>query len=422
MRKISLILLIFLFFTSCLIDVIDEIQPTYVKAKSIEEQLKGVKLSSYSLLKDTAVFPILGWEAVSVRNLNLDRFKEARNAGLTLSLGGLSNIDSLQKALDLAQEVGMKIFIWTPELRTRTEETVKKFINHPANAGYFLQDEPATNAIPTLRELANKIESIDNSRFCYINLLPNYSFPDQYGAPTYEKYIRRFISEIPMKVLSFDNYPVVGNGNLVRFNWYQNLEIVRTESMRANIPFWAFVLSSAHLDYPVPTLAHLRLQAYSNLAYGAKGIQYFTYRIPNKEHYISAPIDRNGNKTKEYYLLQELNKEIHALSYVFLSSHVTKVCHYGSLPEGTSAFTSYPSYIKSLKIEGGNALISELENLSSKFLMIQNNNLKSEIAVKIEGDTMTKLILKDGKIIPASLIKEEFKLTPGDIVLFMREE
>ena len=166
--------------------------------------------------------------------------------------------------------------------------------------------------------------------------------------------------------------------------------------------------------------SHYRTFAFTNLAYGAKGIQYFTYRIPNKEHYISAPIDRNGNKTKEYYLLQELNKEVHALSYVFMSSHVTKVGHYGSIPEEASAFTSYPSYIKSLRIEGGNALISEMENLSSKFLMIQNNNLKNEIAVKVEGDSQTKLILKNGRIIPAALIKEEFKLTPGDMALFMK--
>ena len=60
MKRIPLILLIPLFFISCLIDVIDEIQPAYVKAKSIEEQLNGINLSSYSLLKDTAVFPILG--------------------------------------------------------------------------------------------------------------------------------------------------------------------------------------------------------------------------------------------------------------------------------------------------------------------------------------------------------------------------
>ena len=32
--------------------------------------------------------------------------------------------------------------------------------------------------------------------------------------------------------------------------------------------------------YPVPTVAMLRLQMYSNLAYGAQGLQYYRYYIP----------------------------------------------------------------------------------------------------------------------------------------------
>lgn len=420
MKRIFILISIPLFFYSCLVDVVDTDKPTYVDALSIEDHLKGIDLSKYSLITDTVNFPVLGWEGVSNKHLKIDQFKDAKDAGLTLSLGGFANADSLAKALDLAQEVGIRVFIWTPELRTKTEETVKRFMNHPANAGYFLQDEPSTASIPELKKLASRIESIDNSRFCYINLLPNYVQPSHFGATNYEEYVNRFIKEIPLKVISFDHYPVVGNGNHINYSWYANLELIRNESIKSNIPFWAFVLSSAHLDYPIPTLAHLRLQVYSNLAYGAKAIQYFTYRIPNKDLYISAPIDRNGNKTDEYYLIRKMNEEIHSLSYVFLTSHVTNISHYGGARfQGTKEYFSPPLSIKSLRISGGNALISEMENSSNKFLMIQNNNLLNEISIKIEANNSVKMILKNGTIIPLTLIKEEFKLTPGDMVIFM---
>lgn len=420
MRKTVLLFLIASFLTSCLIDITDQIETSHINIKDINEIINDLDISIYSnnKLKDTIDFPILGWESISNRDLKIERFQEAKDAGINHNLSGFSNVDSVQKALDLGQEVGIKIFIWCPELKTKTTETVNKFKNHPANAGYFLQDEPSASEIPTLKNLNKLIESIDNTRFSYINLHPNTGTPNTLRAEDYEDYVNRFITEIPLKTLSFDHYPI--EHNAIRYIWYQNLEIIRNETRKANIPFWAFALTSAHWNYSIPTMEHLRLQVYSNLAYGAKGIQYFTFRIPSNTIYTSAPIDRNGNKTNEYYLLEEINKEIQALSYIFLSSEVTNVSHFGTTPVGTKTFSNYPRNIKSLNIRGGNALISELKNSTNTFLLIQNNNLHSEIGIEIETDTDTKIVLKNGTILPASLIDEEFKLVPGDIVILMK--
>ena len=52
--------------------------------------------------------------------------------------------------------------------------------------------------------------------------------------------------------------------------------------------------------------------------------------------------------------------------------------------------------------------------------MIQNNDLHSPIEVNIKVDSLTKIVLKNGSIIPFSLINQSFKIEPGDMVLFMR--
>ncbi|MPM46909.1 hypothetical protein SDC9_93616 [bioreactor metagenome] len=83
-------------------------------------------------------------------------------------------------------------------------------------------------------------------------------------------------------------------------------------------------------------------------------------------------------------------------------------------------FTNPPYFINSIKINNGNALLSEMENNQNSFFMIQNTTLDKEIGVDIKTDSHTKIILKNGSVIPASYIKEEFKLTPGDMVIFMR--
>lgn len=419
LKRNSMYFLIFLFSTSCLIDVEEKFEVKILNIKSLESLTENIDLTKYETIPRITDFPVVGWRFIPSQNFGIEHFLDAKEAGLTIGLVSFANAENVHKALDMAEEAGMKIIIRSPEIYNDTERIVRRFKDHPANAGYFLQDEPSASNIPDLKKLAEKIESIDNTRFSYINFFPNILSSKEYAVESYEEYVRQFVTNIPLKILSFDFYPIVSN--FIAPSWYNNLEFIRSEAEKANIPFWAFALTSAHWDYPVPTVEHLRLQVYSNLAYGAKGIQYFTFWIPvEKEIFTSAPIDRNGNKTNEYYLLQQMNKEIHNFSYIFQTSKVTKVSHYGDIPQRTTQFSNAPYFVKSINIRDGNALMSEMGNNENSFFMIQNTNLYNEIGIDIQTDNQTKIILKNGSIIPASLIKEEFKLTPGDMVMFMR--
>ena len=419
MKRNFILLLVSLTLTNCIKDIEDVYTVKSIDVATIESLISSKDLNDYPSVKDTTGFPLMAWRGIPDEYISIERFQEVKASGINLMFYPYKSIENMQIVLDYAEQMNIKVLISCPGLITQTEMIVNLFKDHPANAGYFLQDEPSASHIPTLKKLAETIESIDNTRFTYINLLPNFFSSKDYAAETYQEYIRQFVTEIPLKILSFDIYPIVSN--FIRPNWYSNLETSKDEAEKADIPFWAFALTSAHWDYPVPTIEHLRMQVYSNLAYGAKGIQYFTFWIPvEKEEFTSAPIDRSGNKTNEYYLLQQMNKEIHRYAYIFQTSKVNKVSHYGDIPEGTTQFSNAPYFMRSIDIRGGNALLSEMENDDNSFFMIQNTNLNKEIGITIQPDEQTQIILKNGSIIPASLIKEEFKLTPGDMVMFMR--
>ncbi|MEA4968037.1 MAG: hypothetical protein VB048_07985, partial [Bacteroidaceae bacterium] len=381
---------------------------------------KDFDFSLFTTLQDTIELPILAWMGVPETHTTVEHFLEMKNAGININHSNYSNADSLQKALDIAHQLDMRLMIRCPELYSDTETTVIRFKDHPANGGYFLQDEPFASSFPFLKQLVEKIKSIDNNHFCYINLNPNYAIPEFFAIEGYKKYVQSFLDEIPVKILSFDHYPIIDN--FVRTSWYQNLEIIKAESDIADISFWAFALTTAHNSYPIPNLNQLRLQVYSNLAYGAKGIQYFTYWTPNSQrwNFHSGPIEFDGTRTIVYDYIKELNNEIQNLSYIFLSSKVIKISHFGDEPQGTSRFSTSPNFVKSINIRGGNALLSEMKNDKHSFLLIQNTNLHKEIGIDIKTDTQTKIVLKNRFIIQASVINEEFKLTPGEIVIFMR--
>ena len=227
---------------------------------------------------------------------------------------------------------------------------------------------------------------------------------------------------MPLQLLSFDHYPVVGD--TCRPEWYENREIFSDEARKAGKPFWAFALATAHEPYPIPDLAQLRLQVYSDLAYGAQGIQYFTYWTPEKNptwDFHHAPVERSsGRRTDVYDKIKQMNAEIRALSGVFLGCEVVSVRHTGeSIPRGTVRLTELPDGVKKLETTGAGAVVSELRNGNNRFIVIVNRDFKNSMTLQIELDETASRILKDGSVVPASIYHETMVVEPGDAMIYM---
>ena len=117
--------------------------------------------------------PIVAWFGVPEEEATVERFEELKEAGFTINLRGCSNADQMEKALDAAQKAGVKLIVACPELQSDPENTVKRFMKHPATIGYLLRDEPLASDFPGLSEWAKRIQSVDKEHFCYLNLFPN---------------------------------------------------------------------------------------------------------------------------------------------------------------------------------------------------------------------------------------------------------
>ncbi len=374
----------------------------------------------------TDQIPILGWYGVSPKESTVERFTEQRESGITHNFTIFSSVDELAVAMDAAAKAGIKMIIHCPELATEPEQIVRRFMDHPALAGYFLRDEPGRNAFPELGQWAKRIQAVDNKHFCYLNLFPNYASKEALGTETYREHVQLFIKEVPLELLSFDHYPIVmdASGNRVlRGEWYENLEIFSDEAGKAGKPFWAFALTVAHGPYPIPTPGEIRLQVYSNLAYGAQGIQYFTYWTPSVNEgfdFHHAPIDYESKKRTEIYdYITQINREIKSLSGVFLNSRVVSVAHTGvNIPLGTKRLDKLPSVIKVLETEGEGAIVSVLKKESKSFLVIVNRDFKNSMFVTVEGEPKLKRVLKDGSEVSANAYICKLAVDAGDVLIY----
>ena len=378
-------------------------------------------------LPSNGEIPILAWYSIPSAETTVERYLEMKEAGITYQFNGYSNADEVQKALDVAQKAGIKMVISCPELRTDPEKTVKRFMNHPALVGYHLQDEPSFSQLKGLGEWGKQIKAIDRKHFCYVNLFPNHADSTQLGVKDYMEYVKEYIKQIPVQFISFDYYPIMKDR--ISKTWYQNLEQVSGEAAKAGLPFWAFTLTTNYdNDHVTPqTLAAMRLQVYSDLAYGAQGIQYFTYwsatsiSAPSGEDQRGAPITAAGKRSVVYDRVKLMSQEIKNLSGVFLGSKVVSVRHTGKgmIPGGTIRLTTLPKEIKVLDTNGAPALVSVLENGENSFLVIVNKDFLSSINVTVFGDESVKKVLKDGTVVPASAYENSMELDPGDAEIFM---
>ena len=366
------------------------------------------------------VIDTLGWYSIPDGDATLERYQEMKNAGFTYTFTHTNTLEEAKRALDLSQRVGLKSVLKCNELESDPEKTVREVMNHPGLGLYFLKDQPAVADFNSLGEWARKIDGIDRVHGCYLNLLPRQAFPN---TAAYEDYLRQFDRIVNLPQISFDHYPIIRSDDKIVLTpyFYENLELISKEAKQVGKPFWGFALATAHLSYPMPTIGHLRLQVYSNLAYGAQMIEYFTYWNPGTEQwdFHQAPITLQGKRSPVYELVRSMNKEIQIRAEIFKDCTVDSVYHVGNnLPIGTKRLPSLPQHFTELDTHGNNALVSTIKNNGYTYIIIQNTSPTNDFELNIRVDDQIDIIRFDGTSDRASKYGRLFILTVGNILIF----
>lgn len=373
------------------------------------------------MVKAEGSMPIIAYYGPVIEKMTLNEYYVMKNCGFTHSINIYYTVEQALSDLALARTAGMKIYVHTPPLLTNTISTVMQLKNSSALAGYFLADEPYMNDINKYVGITKSIKKIDGNRTCYINLNPyvDNNQLKRIGAGSYTEYLQK-ASQIGLQQISFDFYPVTKNG-LLASSWFYTLNEIRKESIRTNCPFWGFVLSVPHNDYPQPTLAMLRLQAYVNLAYGAQAIQYFTYKLPTDKTYSfhDAPVDANGRKTKTYSLVKRMNGELKKVASLFYGAKVESIGHLIKIPSSCKKATT-PKNIKKLYVNGQEgAVLSVFTNKGHKYLAVVNKDYLAAMTLVLEAESSA--VKAVSKQLVESNLKSSYTVQPGDIALFKLE-
>ncbi|MCE5258061.1 MAG: hypothetical protein LLG44_03260 [Chloroflexi bacterium] len=287
---------------------------------------------------DKSVFPVMFWYPPANTYAN---WKLAAECGFNVVPFRAHSAAEGRQVLDWLEEFGIQGMVedWriTPKLVERPDwqETVRQVVtdysSHPALWGYFMTDEPRFATLGRLGKLSQAVKAADPQHIAYSNLLPVPCSPQALGTIDYTSYVRAYIEAVKPQMLSYDYYTLYEGYDEPRY--FQNLEIMRAEALRAGLPFMNIYLSVPHFAYRNPSPEDLRYQVYTSLAYGAKALTYFTYHTPDIENYREAVTDIYGHPTAKYPYVRQINQELRMLGPWLLSLTSTCVAHTGEVPE-----------------------------------------------------------------------------------------
>lgn len=343
--------------------------------------------------------------------VTLARYQEIADAGMTFLITGNYMFDQFinRRALDLAGQTGLRVLVNSPEprlsamthtlsvddnpdaaLRISTDDArrlvrqlVDDYSRFPAFAGFDVYDEPPEAKFPTTAAVTALVRELAPKLLPYSNLVPG-------NGAGYAARVQRFIDIVNPPVLSFDRYPILaGPGGVIDNNYFDNWAIIRRAGLRAGIPTWVYVQSVKFTRREIPTEEQLRWQVNISLAYGAKGILYFTYWTPDPargESFESAILLRDGRRTHLYDAARTLNQQwltpVGRELKPLVSVSVTHA-NEDPLPPGTEPFTP-DEYVTA--VEGGAVVLGRFRAATddgTRWLLVVNRSDRDETSVRL---------------------------------------
>ncbi len=399
-----------------------------------------VALALTTLADEPMLFPILGWgwlgnvnylqKKPGVRlDFDPDFYREMMDCGFTIA-----GFASDAKQVAAAKGAGIQVFWHDSRLcnldwanldlelyRKNMVEVQKMWENEPTVRGYYLQDEPRAAALDNLSLACQVVREVAPNKDPYVNLFSNSTQGYNYAPLTYEEYVEKVMEANPAPNTGYDQYVFYEDGH-VRETIFSCCEIFRRLSLKHHKSWWHCGLSIAHRNYAVPTYAQLSLAAWGAIAYGAKGLAWFTYTEINRPGWHSAPLNAYGDRTRTWYLLKQVNRGIQSQAKVLLKLRNDRTYHFGSTVPESAEEVNGPDEDSLIigVLNNDNWLVGEFthEETGDRYLVVVNKDMTHSnefIPVWREGKKPAKVLVGLKQLNPVEI---PFNRHPNDTNIF----
>ncbi len=384
---------------------------------------------SYSLTSDPLEMPIGGFNGpyrVSDGDLVSDTiYKKIADCGIDFisfsnnkyptNGNDTDSMTLIQEQLQLAEKYDLGLFIQDAHIQESSEVWTKESLanrlsyynNYRSFLGLAISDEPTIAGVygdaeqgaeyERLESAASLANSFDNIS-AYVNMLPynknmvlDTTITDEQA---YRNYLNTYCNDYNPKFLSYDNYPfewltdaITASSTSAKGDYYyfKNLAIVREIANEHQIPFWTHVQTGDSFDTNAgysnchnPSEGEFKWQINVELAFGAKGIQYFPLIQPNgfeitmdgaADYTRNGLIGKNGTETEWYAYAKQMNQQIKAMDHILMNSVSEGIMATGTYATANmnAANESSQILLNQFDLGNGNPIISGLNSVNTSY-------------------------------------------------------
>ncbi|MEO6036102.1 MAG: hypothetical protein ABIQ35_12675 [Verrucomicrobiota bacterium] len=367
------------------------------------------------------------------------------------------------EGLDVAARHGLRAMLMSELLKPETLENegqrakldalIQQVKTHHALEAYYITDEPGAGAFPGLGKLVAYLRERDPRHFAYINLFPTYANEEQLGVSAdsterakvgypqnfsgvgaddktvlrYREHLKKFVEIVQPDLLSYDHYHFLKTGDGLSTDgsqYFLNLALIRLAALEAKIPFVNVIQANTiEPSWRLPNASEMRWLAFTTMAYGGRGINYFTYWGPKSYNGLY----QDGKASPLAKDVGILNKDVAKFGAALMKLESVAAYQTAPLPLGAEAIrTDSPVQIMS----AGEFVVGLFKKAAktNAFLIVNRNyrqDAEASLKISMRGREWAELDRKTGKWSKFTALGRDgvvkVKLSPGDGRLFSAE-
>lgn len=302
---------------------------------------------------------------------------DAYKSGLKCMIyeGKLHSLSSSHTSLiDPQNADGKTKFASQNDLENYVAKRLRYVKEHPAFYGVSLVDEPYYTQLPAMGEIYRAVQAVAPGAFCNLNLNPmsydyrammryceeykdadkNLEVTPQQVEEAYKKYLNDYYTYVGQysKYIQYDSYPLLEEKEwegweTLLAEHVRNAQLVADFAAEKDMVFGHVYQTYCSSSRRNPTRTDMVWQVNIGMAMGVKNHSYYTYYpTPNTADTVlpddtATIVDREGNPNANYYILQDIHKEMqfNAKALMNFEYECSTYYTYGEIP-GETEFLS----------------------------------------------------------------------------------
>ena len=388
---------------------------------------------------------------LSTELLDSNLCKQIRDCGFN-AVGATLTMSAIDESLKNCYNNRLSLFIKNNYLTENPKDFILRTKDKNGFGGWILDYAVNNENINSLKEIyksiitANLVDSKSDKLYnpIYLAFSGDWNYDSANKSQSYTEFIERFQESFSPSFWPMIYFPEIvksNDPNLIKsriVNFYKSLQYMAYVSRYTAAPFWLVCRCQAFYNYygfnaPPVSENVLRGIVFTALSYGVQGIYYWDYRnsYSSSQRFFNAPVNRDGDKTPTWDIVQKVNNEINAFNSVFNGCEMLDCRHVKPVDnDGYIRILSHPmGPLISVNNATGNLLVSHIftkknDDEGTNYLIIVADPFSSiSIDFELEFSNYWRIyehIYIDKIHLTSSLLNYKFnsKLAPGAYRIF----